>query len=78
MINKEQSTVMVYNGEIYNYLDIKKILKRKGHVFITSSDTEVVLHAYSEWGVDCINNFRGMFALGIIDNIKQEIFTILY
>ncbi|MBK7968906.1 MAG: hypothetical protein IPK08_08205 [Bacteroidetes bacterium] len=54
---------MVYNGEIYNYVEIKQLLLQKGHQFHTHSDSEVILHAYEEWGSACVNHFVGMWAL---------------
>lgn len=62
-----------YNGEIYNFKEIKKILQDKGHSFITQSDTEVLLQAYEEWGIDCINLLNGIFAFAIWDDYKKEL-----
>lgn len=59
--------VMVYNGEVYNYLEIRQDLERLGHTFSTSSDTEVVLKAYQTWGPDAFDKFEGMWALAILD-----------
>ena len=56
---------MVYNGEVYNYLEIKKELILKGHSFETNSDTEVVLKAYAEWGDEAFKKFNGMWAIVI-------------
>ncbi len=64
---------IVLNGEVYNYSEIKKELVEKGHTFKSSSDTEVVLHAYKEWGTACVNKFIGMFAFAIYDSEKQTI-----
>jgi asparagine synthase (glutamine-hydrolysing) len=65
---------VTYNGELYNYLELKSELKSKGHVFSTKSDTEVVLYAYKEWGKECLNKFRGMFAFAIHDKEKNIVF----
>ena len=65
-----------YNGEIYNFKAIKQELAALGHVFISSSDTEVILHAFSQWGIECIHRFTGMFAFVIYDLIKQELICI--
>lgn len=65
---------ITYNGEIYNYLEIKSELKKAGYKFISDSDTEVLLAAYLEWGKDCLQRFNGMFALAIYDKLKNEIF----
>ena len=61
---------IVFNGEVYNYREIRAELSRLGHVFLRQSDTEVVLHAYQEWGIHCLDRFIGMFAFAILD--KQE------
>jgi asparagine synthase (glutamine-hydrolysing) len=58
---------ITFNGEIYNYLETREELQRRGHVFATGSDTEVILAAYAEWGPDCLARFNGMFAFAIYD-----------
>jgi asparagine synthase (glutamine-hydrolysing) len=58
---------MVYNGEVYNYRELRAELEGHGHAFLTASDTEVVLHAYAEWGTDCFRRFNGMWGLAILD-----------
>lgn len=65
---------LVFNGEIYNYQELKLILARKGYKFVTNSDTEVALYSYIEWGSSCVNYFRGMFALAIINTKNGETF----
>ena len=65
---------IVYNGEIYNFKEIKRDLEKSGHKFTTSSDTETILAAYSEWGEACLNRFVGMWAFAIYDRVKNEIF----
>ncbi len=65
---------LTYNGEIYNFSEIKLALEQKGHQFKSHSDTEVIVHAYAEWGTDCIQKFIGMFAFVIYDENKNEIF----
>lgn len=65
---------IVFNGEIYNYEEIKDELKSKGHSFKTSSDTEMILHAYQEWGYKCLDRFIGMYALVIYDSHRNELF----
>ena len=67
---------IVFNGEIYNYYEIRDELIKKGHVFLTHSDTEVILHSYKEWGNKCIDRFVGMFAIVIYDKLKQSIFCV--
>ena len=65
---------IVYNGEIYNYLELKEELVKKGHIFISKTDTEVILKAYKEWGSNCLKRFNGMFAFSIWDKKKEEFF----
>lgn len=64
---------MIFNGEIYNYNEIRNDLIARGHHFQTHSDSEVILHSYEEWGEKCIEQWRGMFAIAIYDERKQEI-----
>jgi asparagine synthase (glutamine-hydrolysing) len=66
--------VITFNGEIYNYLEIKEILKQKGYTFVSNTDTEVVLAAYDCWGVDCLGRFDGMFAFCLYDMKNKEMF----
>ena len=65
---------IVYSGEVYNFKDIRKTLRRHGHKFNTRTDTEVILKAYLEWGIDCLERFVGMFALAIWDSRKNLLF----
>ena len=65
---------IIFNGEIYNYLEIKEFLSKKGFVFTTQSDTEIVVAAYLFWGKDCLHQFDGMFAFAVFDNKKNEVF----
>src|SRR5262249_40691044 len=62
------------NGEIYNYLDLRKQLEQLGHTFYTNSDTEAIVHAYDQYGSDCPKHLRGMFAFAIWDTRTQELF----
>lgn len=66
--------VIIYNGEIYNFLDIKKELQNLHYKFNSNSDTEVILKAYDKWGINCVNKFIGMFAIIIYDKKKEELF----
>jgi asparagine synthase (glutamine-hydrolysing) len=66
--------VIVYNGEIFNFLELKLQLLKKGHSFISQSDTEVLLAAYAEWGTGCLHKFNGMWAFAIWDSKKKELF----
>ena len=65
---------MVYNGCIYNYIELRNKLIKKGHFFKTSGDTEVVLKSYLEWGENCVNFFEGDFAIAIWDTNKKRLF----
>lgn len=65
---------IVFNGEIYNYQDIKSELQKKQYSFRTTSDTEVICAAYLEYGDDCVKHFNGMFAFVIYDSVKKELF----
>ncbi len=66
---------ITFNGEIYNYAEIKTELEQKGHQFDSHSDTEVILHAYKEWGSDALQKFIGMFAFVIFDEAEQKLFA---
>ncbi len=74
IFNENRTCCVAYNGELYNFEDLRPQLQAKGHQFSTHSDTEVVLHAYEEWGVDCLKRFNGMFAFTIWDDTKQALF----
>ena len=71
--NEDRTAWIVYNGEIYNYRELKKRLEDLGHTFRTDCDTEAVVHAYEQYGADCPKYFRGMFAFAIWDERKQEL-----
>ena len=71
---KYKDWFIVYNGEVYNYLELREELKRSGHTFTTGTDTEVILHAYEEWGEECLSRFNGMWAFVIYDRRKQTLF----
>jgi asparagine synthase (glutamine-hydrolysing) len=74
MFNEDQSLVVVYNGEIYNFIDLRSELKAEGHIFSTSSDTEIILHAFEEWGASCVERFHGMFAFALYNRKDQSLF----
>lgn len=69
-----QQLSVVFNGEIYNFKEIKKELEELGHQFISQSDTEVILHAFSEWGVKCVKRFIGMFAIVLLDKEAEKVY----
>jgi len=74
MCNEDGRIWIVFNGEIYNFQETREKLDKKGHLFKSKSDTEVILHSYEEWGVECLNRFRGMFAFAIWDSKLQRLF----
>ncbi|MDB2527755.1 asparagine synthase (glutamine-hydrolyzing) [Candidatus Pelagibacter bacterium] len=74
MIDQNTKNILIFNGEIYNFLELKNELVSAGYKFKTNGDTEVVLKAYNKWGADCLDKFEGMFALAIWDNNKEQLF----
>ena len=74
MANEDGSLVLVYNGELYNFLELVPLLEARGHRFHSKTDTEVVLHSYEEWGPDCLSRFNGMFAFAIWDQRTRSLF----
>ncbi len=72
--NEDQSIWIVFNGEIYNFPELRRQLERKGHHFYTRSDTEVIIHAYEEWGDDCALHLNGIFGFAIWDKRQQRLF----
>lgn len=72
--NEDKSKCIIFNGEIYNFQKLRKILLAKGHRFSTKGDTETILHAYEEWGNKCVDRLRGMFAFAIWDIKKRILF----
>jgi asparagine synthase (glutamine-hydrolysing) len=74
LYNEDQSVVVVYNGEIYNYPGLVSELQAAGHTFRTHCDTEVIVHAWEQWGADCVRRFNGMFAFVLWDRNRQTLF----
>lgn len=72
--NEDKSLVIVFNGEIYNYQELRDELLKQGHKFETNSDTETIIHGYEEWGKEVTKKLRGMFAFAIWDTKKEELF----
>jgi asparagine synthase (glutamine-hydrolysing) len=72
--NEDGSVMVCYNGEIYNFVELRVELKALGHLFRTLCDTEVIVHAWEEWGAQCVQRFRGMFAFGLWDRNQQLLF----
>jgi asparagine synthase (glutamine-hydrolysing) len=71
MCDNDGNVWITYNGEIYNYIELKEELLNKGYIFHTATDTEVLLYSYLEWGMDCLNKFNGMWAFVIYDKRKD-------
>ncbi|MBI3502827.1 MAG: asparagine synthase (glutamine-hydrolyzing) [Bacteroidetes bacterium] len=74
MFNNEKSITIIFNGEIYNYIELRDELKKLSHKFKTNSDTEVIIRAYEQWGFDCQNKLNGMWAFSLWDNKKKQLF----
>jgi asparagine synthase (glutamine-hydrolysing) len=72
--NEDDSIQIVFNGEIYNFVELRSELEAEGHRFKTRSDTEVILHGYEQWGVDCVKRLNGMFAFAIWDRPRKQLF----
>ena len=74
MANEDGKVTLIYNGEIYNFAEVRKELIARGHQFKTSGDTETIVHGYEEWGPACVDRFRGMFAFAIWDEHNETLF----
>ncbi len=74
MCNEDGNIWITYNGEVYNYIELAQELKARGHVFKSVTDTEVIIHAYEEYGEECLQKFNGMFAFAIWDDKKKKLF----
>lgn len=74
LANEDDSVHIVFNGEIYNFIELRDELQKAGHRFKTRSDTEVIVHAYEQWGPQCVNHFNGIFAFAIWDDPRKRLF----
>ncbi len=73
VLNEDGNIAVVLNGEIYNYLELRRDLESKGHRFVTNGDTETIVHGYEEYGEDCVRRLRGMFCFALWDDKKQRL-----
>jgi asparagine synthase (glutamine-hydrolysing) len=73
LANEDESVWVIFNGEIYNHADLRRHLEARGHRYRTRSDTETIVHAYEEWGDECVHRFRGMFAFALWDARKRRL-----
>src|SRR6516165_4625230 len=73
-VDSQDRAALVFNGEIYNYRELRKHLEARGHVFRTTSDTEVLLAGYLEWGERCVDRLNGMFAFAVWDYRRRALF----
>jgi asparagine synthase (glutamine-hydrolysing) len=76
MTNEDGTAWITYNGEIYNFRLLRRELEGLGHSFRSETDTEVILHSYEEWGIECLEKFNGMFAFGLYDSRKQSLILV--
>ncbi|MGD9809917.1 MAG: XrtA/PEP-CTERM system amidotransferase [Sphingobium sp.] len=76
MATADEALIVTYNGEIYNFMELRAELEERGHLFRTHSDTEVILHAYRQWGEDCVRRFNGMFAFALYDRATRSLWLV--
>jgi len=76
MMDAQKSVVIIFNGEIYNYLELRALLQQDGYIFSSQTDTEVILYAYKKWGIDCLNYLDGMFAFALFDILTNELYLV--
>src|SRR5882762_5568647 len=75
LANEDETLWIVYNGEIYNHAELRRELESLGHRYRTRSDTETIVHAYEQWGAECLTRLRGMFAFAIWDRTRRRLFV---
>src|SRR5690606_25417047 len=71
-----QNLTLVFNGEIYNFKEVREKLVKKGYSFLSNSDTEVIIKAYDAYGISCVDEFIGMFAFALLDSAKEKLFLV--
>ena len=76
MTNEDGSIGLIYNGEIYNYRELRPELERAGHRFASATDSEVILHGYEQWGLECLQRLNGMFAFALWDQARQRLWLV--
>ncbi len=74
LCNEDETLWITFNGEIFNYLELRELLQKRGHQFRTQSDTEVIVHAFEEWGKECLSHFNGQFAFAIWNSNTGDLF----
>src|SRR3954454_17335515 len=74
--NEDGSIWVIFNGEIYNHAEVRAELQAHGHCYRTKSDTETIVHAYEQWGDECVHRFRGMFAFAIWDAPRKRLLLV--
>ena len=75
LYNEDKSKVLVFNGEIYNYRELKEELAAAGHVFVSNTDSETLIHGYEQWGEKLVERLRGMYAFAIWDKKEKRLFA---
>src|SRR5439155_25724185 len=73
LANEDETIWIAFNGEIYNHADLRRDLEARGHRYKTRSDTETIVHAYEQWGDDCVRHLRGMFAFALWDANRRRL-----
>lgn len=76
MSNEDETIWLTFNGEIYNFMELRRELEKKGHLFRSTTDSEVIIHSYEEWGTDCLKYFNGMFAFGLWDECLHRLWLV--